>query len=122
MHVETFNPRWVAYIIKNDLNVFKTIRYYFLNYRLGFLFFGRAKVFISKSAEILFANQAKLFFNKPMDSPEPLAGFLKLYSNSKLEIENDFAIHSGAHLIVCTNAKLQLGGVYKQKLQNKMLQ
>jgi len=98
------------------LNLLKSIYYSYLmggkRKPFSLLFFGKNKVFIDHTALINCNNNARLYFNMPMRKPEPFSGFLEMYSNSTLSIDNNFTIHSGASVIITQNSLLKLGGGY----------
>ena len=53
-----------------------------------------------------------LYINKSMRIKEPFAGAIELNDNSEINVENTFSIHSGCHIILLNNAKLNLGSGY----------
>jgi acetyltransferase-like isoleucine patch superfamily enzyme len=52
------------------------------------------------------------YINKSMRIKEPFAGAIELNENSEINVENTFSIHSGCHIILLDNAKLNLGSGY----------
>jgi acetyltransferase-like isoleucine patch superfamily enzyme len=50
--------------------------------------------------------------NKNMKSPEPYIAVLKMLNNSCINIESDFSIYSGHHIVIMENATLNLGSGY----------
>lgn len=79
---------------------------------LSILLFGRSYFYIDKTAKIDCLAGSKLYFNKPVNSPEPFPGKLEMYPYSKIVIVKNFTIHSGAHVIVTENSILKLGSGY----------
>lgn len=73
--------------------------------------FGKFKIAIQNSAKINL-NKGYLFLNKPMRTKEPFLGMLEMNENSELNVKNTFSIHSGCHIIILENAKLNLGSGY----------
>jgi acetyltransferase-like isoleucine patch superfamily enzyme len=53
-----------------------------------------------------------LYINKSMRTKEPFSGAIELNDNSEINVENTFSIHSGCHIILLDNAKLNLGSGY----------
>ena len=47
-----------------------------------------------------------------MNRKEPFHGMLEMYPYSKIVIEDNFVIHSGAHVIITENALINLGSGY----------
>lgn len=72
---------------------------------------GKLKSIIHKNSKINLTN-GFLFLNKPMRYNEPFVGMLEMNTNSELNVENTFNIHSGCHIIILDNAKLNLGSGY----------
>lgn len=64
-----------------------------------------------KSSKINIQN-GYLFLNKSMRVKEPFLGMLEMGENAEINVQNTFSIHSGCHIIVLKNAKLNLGSGY----------
>jgi acetyltransferase-like isoleucine patch superfamily enzyme len=80
--------------------------------RRALLFFGNNSIAINRTANIDCQDNSKFYFNKPIKRPELFPGMLEMHKNSKIILKNNFAIHSGAHIIVKENAVLTLGSGY----------
>ena len=52
------------------------------------------------------------FLNKNMQKPEPYLGELKMCNNAEINVENDFIIYPGHHIVLMNDAKLHLGSGY----------
>jgi acetyltransferase-like isoleucine patch superfamily enzyme len=52
------------------------------------------------------------FLNKSMRVKEPFPAMLEMGENAEINVQNTFSIHSGCHIIVLKNAKLNLGSGY----------
>lgn len=74
-------------------------------------FYGNSKNSVHRSAKIII-NNGFLLFNLAPRVKEPFFGMLEMRANSQLEINGDFNIYSGAHIILTENAKLTLGSGY----------
>jgi acetyltransferase-like isoleucine patch superfamily enzyme len=53
-----------------------------------------------------------LFLNKSMRVKEPFPAMLEMGENAEINVQNTFSIHSGCHIIVLKNGKLNLGSGY----------
>lgn len=53
-----------------------------------------------------------LFLNKSFRVKEPFAAMIEMRDNSEINVDDTFSIHSGCHIIVLENAKLNLGSGY----------
>lgn len=73
-------------------------------YGKNFVYSDRGKINIS--GDFVFS------FNKYFRNKEPQKGFLELNSNSEINIEGNFALHNGAHVVLMPSAKLNLGSGY----------
>lgn len=65
--------------------------------------YGKSKINIKKGVFGL---------NKNMKTPEPYTAVLKMLDNSCINVENDFSIYSGHHIVIMENATLNLGSGY----------
>jgi acetyltransferase-like isoleucine patch superfamily enzyme len=65
----------------------------------------------TKSSKINIKN-GFLFFNTSFRVKEPFPAMIEMGNNAEINVEDTFAIHSGCHIIVLENAKLNLGSGY----------
>ena len=93
-------------------SIYLSIRISGINRKIGLLLFGKIIVNISKSSQIHFINNSKLYLNKPMRKSEPFVGMLEMYEDASLIVKDEFTIHSGAHIIISNRAILKLGSGY----------
>lgn len=68
--------------------------------------------FYKKSTSKISINNGSLFINKSFRAKEPLSAFLEIGHNAEINVENTMSIHSGCHIIILDNAKLNLGSGY----------
>lgn len=77
------------------------------------IFIPQGKCYIGiKSSARLNISKGIFFLNKFMQKPEPYIGVLKMCDTSEINVENDFIIYPGHHIVVMKNAKLNLGSGY----------
>ncbi|ACU06827.1 putative acetyltransferase [Flavobacteriaceae bacterium 3519-10] len=67
--------------------------------------------FIHHNAEINL-NKGNLILNDTMRVSEPFVGMLEMQNNSTINVQGEFIVNSGMHIIVLDNAKLNLGSGY----------
>lgn len=72
---------------------------------------GKMTIAKQKSSKINIQN-GFLFLNKSMRVKEPFSAQLEMGENAEINVQNTFSIHSGCHIIVLKNAKLNLGSGY----------
>jgi acetyltransferase-like isoleucine patch superfamily enzyme len=72
---------------------------------------GRIKVSLHPTSKINLQN-GFLFLNKPMRVSEPFPAMIEMTENTEINVQNTFSIHSGCHIILLKNAKLNLGSGY----------
>ena len=53
-----------------------------------------------------------LFLNKSFRVKEPFLAMIEMRDNAEINVDDTFSIHSGCHIIVLENAKLNLGSGY----------
>jgi len=53
-----------------------------------------------------------LFLNKSFRVKEPFPAMIEMGNNAEINVEDTFSIHTGCHIIVLENAKLNLGSGY----------
>lgn len=68
--------------------------------------------FEKHSSAVINLKKGDFYLNKSMRVKEPFAGMLEMKSNAEINVENIFSIHSGCHIILLENAKLNLGSGY----------
>ena len=73
--------------------------------------FGNCGYSIHKSAQINL-NRGHLSINRRITKKDPFIGNIEMYSNSEINVQNTFFIHSGCDVMVFNNAKLNLGSGY----------
>lgn len=73
--------------------------------------FGNFYYGLKRSSKINIKS-GSLIFNSDYSKPNPFMGVLKMYNNSTINVENSFVIYSPCHIVVNTNAKLNLGNGY----------
>lgn len=66
---------------------------------------------ISSNAQISI-NKGDFLLNSFFSRPEPIHGVLKLFSHSRIEVEDNFIIHSGCDIRLQKGAVLRLGSGY----------
>lgn len=76
-----------------------------------FILEGNTTFKASKSANINI-KRGFLFLNKSFRVKEPFPAMVEMHDNSAINVEDTFSIHSGCHIIVLENAKLNLGSGY----------
>ena len=74
------------------------------------IFFGKSKLYIDDAKVNIY--EGFFHFNKSFRNPEPNIGYLELGRNSEINVNGNFSIYNGSHLIVMDNAKLNLGSGY----------
>lgn len=74
------------------------------------VFFGKNKLF-TKDSRVNISN-GFFHFNKSFRHPEPNIGYLELGRKSEINVNGEFSIYNGGHIIVMDNAKLNLGSGY----------
>lgn len=72
---------------------------------------GKIAVYVKKTSKISI-NNGILFLNKSFRVNEILPAMIEIGNNAEINVENTFSIHSGCHIIVLDNAKLNLGSGY----------
>lgn len=72
---------------------------------------GKISIKFKKSSKINIQN-GFLFLNKSMRVKEPFHALLEMSENAEINVQNTFSIHSGCHIIILKNAKLNLGSGY----------
>lgn len=72
---------------------------------------GKFHFELLKSASINIKN-GSLSLNFDYIKSNPLCGVLKMNASSEINVENNFVIHSGCHIVVNNNAKFNLGSGY----------
>jgi len=72
---------------------------------------GKFKKKLLKNARINIKN-GSLSLNFDYMKSNPLIGVLKMNANSEINVDSNFVIHSGCHIVVNNNAKLNLGSGY----------
>lgn len=72
---------------------------------------GKMTIANQKSSKINI-QKGFLFLNKSMRAKEPFPAMLEMGENAEINVQNTFSIHSGCHIIVLKNAKLNLGSGY----------
>lgn len=72
---------------------------------------GYTRFNASKSAKISI-KKGFLFLNKSFRVKEPFAAMIEMRDNAEINVDDTFSIHSGCHIIVLENAKLNLGSGY----------
>lgn len=72
---------------------------------------GKFQIELLKNARINI-NNGSLSLNFDYMKSNPLIGILKMNANSEINVDNNFVIHSGCHIVVNDNAKLNLGSGY----------
>lgn len=80
-------------------------------YKISALVFGRATVNVAPSSQLII-NGGRFRFNSPMRIAEPFPAVLELCANSRLTVNGNFSIHSGAHVALAEGAQLTLGSGY----------
>lgn len=75
------------------------------------LAFGNFHYYLAKGATVNIVG-GSLQLNSDYGKPAPLIGVLKMNANSEINVERDFIIHAGCHIMVNENAKLNLGSGY----------
>ena len=75
------------------------------------LFFGKSNYSVHKTAEINI-NKGTLVINRHITKKDPFVGYLEMYQNSEINVQNTFFIHSGCDIMVFKGAKLNLGSGY----------
>lgn len=65
-----------------------------------------------KKDSIINIKDGSLQLNLDFGKPDPLIGVLKMNTNSVINVDNSFIIHSGCHIMINDNAKLNLGSGY----------
>ncbi|RAR51140.1 acetyltransferase-like isoleucine patch superfamily enzyme [Flavobacterium lacus] len=81
--------------------------------RMSNLIFSNGNFRFEKhSSAVINLKKGDFYLNKSMRVKEPFAGMLEMKSNSEINVENIFSIHSGCHIILLENAKLNLGSGY----------
>ncbi len=76
-----------------------------------FILEGNTTFKASKSSKINI-KKGFLFLNKSFRVKEPFPAMIEMGNQSEINVENTFSIHSGCHIIVLENAKLNLGSGY----------
>ena len=75
------------------------------------LFFGKSNYSVHKTAKINI-NKGTLVINRHITKKDPFVGYLEMYQNSEINVQNTFFIHSGCDIMVFKGAKLNLGSGY----------
>lgn len=75
------------------------------------LFFGKSNYSVHKTAKINI-NKGTLVINRHITKKDPFVGYLEMYQNSEINVQNTFFIHSGCDIMVFNGAKLNLGSGY----------
>lgn len=75
------------------------------------LSFGKFYCSFKKNSNINI-KEGTLILNSDFGKPNPLIGVLKMNNNSQINVENNFIIYSGCHIVVNNNANLNLGSGY----------
>lgn len=75
------------------------------------LAYGKFYYALRKNARINI-KQGSLQLNSDFGKLNPLIGVLKMNANSEINIDSNFVIYSGCHIVVNNNAKLNLGSGY----------
>ncbi|MBC7525780.1 MAG: acyltransferase [Flavobacterium sp.] len=73
--------------------------------------FGNFKLSKARNAQINIGS-GFLFLNKPMRVAEPFFGMIEMGAHSSINVVDTFSIHSGCHIIILNNARLNLGSGY----------
>jgi len=81
-------------------------------YKMSRIFlFGNCGYSIHKSARINL-NNGHLAINRFITKKDPFIGNIEMYTNSEINVQNTFFIHSGCDVMVFNDAKLNLGSGY----------
>lgn len=75
------------------------------------LFFGKSNYSVHKTAKINI-NKGTIVINRHVTKKDPFVGYLEMYQNSEINVQNTFFIHSGCDIMVFKGAKLNLGSGY----------
>ena len=75
------------------------------------LFFGKSNYSVNKTAKINI-NKGTLVINRHITKKDPFVGYLEMYQNAEINVQNTFFIHSGCDIMVFKGAKLNLGSGY----------
>ncbi|HLP65541.1 acyltransferase [Flavobacterium sp.] len=77
------------------------------------LFIPQGKCYIGyHSTAQINVEKGVFFLSKFMSKPEPYTGVLKLQKNASINVQGDFIIYPGHHIVVMENAQLNLGSGY----------
>ncbi len=79
-------------------------------YKKKLLFFGQNKLY-TKNGKINIL-KGYFHFNKSFRKPETNVGFLEIGKNAEINVNGDFSIYNGGHVVIMDNAKLNLGSGY----------
>lgn len=74
------------------------------------LFFGKNKLYTTNGKINIL--KGYFHFNKSFRKPEPNAGFLEMGKNAEINVNGDFSIYNGGHVVIMDNATLNLGSGY----------
>lgn len=81
--------------------------------RYNSLFIPQGKCYIGyHSSSKINVGKGVFFLSKFMSLPEPYTGVLKLQKNACINVQEDFIIYPGHHIVVMENAQLNLGSGY----------